>query len=169
MTNHIVLYQPRIPANTGNISRTCAGTDTVLHLIKPLGFQTTDKYLKRSGLDYWDHVEIYYHNSLDDFLESVDQDKLYLITKFANRVYSQVDFSQTFEDYYFLFGNETDGLPEDFMRKNVSKCIRIPMDDSHIRSLNLSNAAAIIVYEALRQQNFSGLELSHHYENDKLD
>lgn len=171
MTNHIVLYQPQIPANTGNIARTCAGTDSVLHLIKPLGFKTDDKHLKRAGLDYWNKLEIQTHDNLSAFLETVDNHKLYLITKFADQIYSDADLSlsKDSEDIYFMFGRETSGLPEEFMRKNEEKCIRIPMDDRHVRSLNLSNAAAIIIYEALRQQNFPLMDLTYHYENDKLD
>ncbi len=171
MTNHIVLYQPEIPANTGNIARTCAGTDTVLHLIKPLGFKTDDKHLKRAGLDYWNDLDIYTHDSLPDFLETMGDHKLFLITKFANQVYSDADLTSSVdgEDLYFMFGRETSGLPEDFMQENEEKCLRIPMDDMHVRSLNLSNTAAIIIYEALRQQNFPSMDYTHHYENDKLD
>ncbi|WP_125607003.1 tRNA (uridine(34)/cytosine(34)/5-carboxymethylaminomethyluridine(34)-2'-O)-methyltransferase TrmL [Lapidilactobacillus bayanensis] len=168
MTNHIALYQPLMPANTGNIARTCAATDTILHLIRPLGFQTDDKHLKRAGLDYWDNVEIVYHDDLADFLNSIPDDKyLYLISKFSEKVYSDVDFSDIKVDHYFLFGKETTGLPEDFMRKNTEKCLRIPMTDK-VRALNLSNTAALVIYEALRQQQFAGLELTHHYEHDKL-
>lgn len=171
MTNHIALYEPLIPANTGNIARTCAATNSVLHLIEPLGFKTDDKYLKRAGLDYWNDVEIVYHKNLTAFLEYVamKNGELYLISKFANQVYSDVDYSQLSKEYFFLFGKETTGLPEKFMRENVDKCLRIPMNDEHVRSLNLSNTAAIIVYEALRQQQFAGTETTHHYENDKID
>ncbi len=169
MTNHIALYEPLMPANTGNIARTCAGTNTKLHLIRPLGFSTDDAHMKRAGLDYWEKVDITYHDSLDDFLNSVPDDKyLYLITKFSDKIYSDQDLSDTSVDHYFLFGKETTGLPEDFMRRNPEKCLRIPMSDN-IRALNLSNSAALVIYEAVRQQHFAGLELSHHYEHDKLD
>ena len=168
MTNHIALFEPLIPANTGNISRTCAGTNTQLHLIEPLGFSTDDKQLKRAGLDYWDKVGIHYHENLDAFLEVVGDSPLYLISKFAEKVYSDVDFSDTSKDHYFLFGKETTGLPKEFMQENREKALRIPMNDEHIRSLNLSNTANILIYEALRQQDFSGLERVHTYENDKL-
>lgn len=168
MTNHIALFEPLIPANTGNISRTCAGTNTELHLIEPLGFSTDDKHLKRAGLDYWDHVGIHYHKNLDAFLMFVGDEPLYLISKFADKVYSEADFSDTSKDHFFLFGKETTGLPETFMQENREKCLRIPMNDEHIRSLNLSNTANILIYEALRQQNFAGLEQVHTYANDKL-
>ncbi|WP_261806394.1 tRNA (uridine(34)/cytosine(34)/5-carboxymethylaminomethyluridine(34)-2'-O)-methyltransferase TrmL [Lapidilactobacillus luobeiensis] len=168
MTNHIALYQPLMPANTGNIARTCAATDTVLHLIKPLGFQTDDKHLKRAGLDYWDKVRLVYHDDLAAFLATVpDLERLYLITKFSDRVYSQPDFSDIKQDHYFLFGKETTGLPEDFMREHQANCLRIPMTEN-VRALNLSNTAALVIYEALRQQNFAGLELTHRYPHDKL-
>lgn len=166
--NHIALFEPQIPANTGNIARTCAATNTHLHLIEPLGFSTDDKHLKRAGLDYWNDVEITYHSDLAAFLDYVGERPLHLISKFANRTYDEVNFADGREHFY-LFGKETTGLPESFMRENVEKCLRLPMNDAHVRSLNLSNTAAIIVYEALRQQGFPNLELSHHYENDKID
>lgn len=167
--NHIVLYQPQIPPNTGNIARTCAGTNAHLHLILPLGFSVEDKMLKRAGLDYWTELKLTYHENLAAFLEYAKDGELHLVTKFAHYTYSDVDYSDTNKEHYFIFGNETSGLPEEFMRENEEKCIRIPMDDTHIRSLNLSNAASILIYEALRQQNFVNLELMHHYEEDKLD
>lgn len=167
--NHIVLYQPQIPPNTGNIARTCAGTNTHLHLILPLGFSVEDKMLKRAGLDYWNELNLTYHESLADFLNYAKDGEMYLVTKFAHHTYSDVNYTNINKDYYFIFGNETSGLPEEFMRENEEKCIRIPMDDTHIRSLNLSNAASILIYEALRQQKFVNLELMHHYAADKLD
>ncbi|WP_407371622.1 tRNA (uridine(34)/cytosine(34)/5-carboxymethylaminomethyluridine(34)-2'-O)-methyltransferase TrmL [Carnobacterium sp.] len=169
MTNHIALFEPQIPANTGNIARTCAATNTHLHLIEPLGFQTDDKHLKRAGLDYWNEVHITYHKNLEAFMEVAQNGQLHLITKFGNRVYSDVDYEATEGDHYFLFGKETTGLPEEFMREHEEDCLRIPMNDEHVRSLNLSNTAAILIYEALRQQGFKGMELAHHYDNDKLD
>ena len=169
VANHIVLFEPLMPANTGNIARTCAATNTHLHLIEPLGFLTDDKHLKRAGLDYWDKVLISYHPNLPAFLKSMPKDaKLYLVSKFAPKTYTQIDYSNQNEEHYFLFGKETTGLPEDFMRQNEEKCIRIPQNDEHVRSLNLSNTAAIIIYEALRQQDFKGLELTHTYAKDKL-
>lgn len=168
MTNHIVLYKPQIPPNTGNIARTCAGTNTQLHLIEPLGFETTDKYLKRAGLDYWHELNITSHRNLRSFLNSIDTTNLYLVSKFARHAYSDIDYTDTDKDYYFIFGKETTGLPEKFMHDYEEQCIRIPMDDTHVRSFNLSNTANIVLFEALRQQNFVGLEKVHTYENDKL-
>ncbi|UJF15201.1 tRNA (uridine(34)/cytosine(34)/5-carboxymethylaminomethyluridine(34)-2'-O)-methyltransferase TrmL [Jeotgalibaca sp. MA1X17-3] len=167
MTNHIVLFEPQIPANTGNIARTCAATNSPLHLIEPLGFLTDDKHLRRAGLDYWNEVDIKKHESLPAFLEYLGTRKLYLITKFAEKVYSDVDYTKE-EDVFFMFGKETTGLPEEFMKEHEEDCLRIPMNDEHVRSLNLSNTACMIVYEALRQQSFPSLEKSHRYETDKL-
>ncbi|WP_409291618.1 tRNA (uridine(34)/cytosine(34)/5-carboxymethylaminomethyluridine(34)-2'-O)-methyltransferase TrmL [Peribacillus sp. SCS-37] len=156
MAIHIVLYQPQIPSNTGNIARTCAATGTVLHLIHPLGFSTDDKMLKRAGLDYWEHVEIHYHDSLEDFLETHARGNLFFITKFGEKTFTSFDYSQPEEEYYFVFGRETTGLPKDLIEENMERCLRIPMTDK-VRSLNLSNTAAILVYEALRQQGFAHL------------
>ncbi|MCT4395666.1 tRNA (cytidine(34)-2'-O)-methyltransferase [Periweissella beninensis] len=169
MRNHIVLFEPLMPANTGNIARTAAGTETVLHLIEPLGFSTDDKMMKRAGLDYWDKVEIIYHKNLVAFMESLgEKDRLYLVSKFAEKSYHEIDYTDKDLDYYFLFGKETTGLPEPFMRANPEKAIRIPQNDQNIRSLNLANSAAIVIYEALRQQSFPNLETTHLYEDDKL-
>lgn len=165
--NHIVLFQPQIPQNTGNIARTCAATNSPLHIIRPMGFPIDDKKMKRAGLDYWDKLEIYYYDHLDEFMAKLPVTaKLHLVTKFAERTYSDENFSQ--DTHYFLFGREDTGLPEEFMRENPEKAIRIPMNDEHVRSLNVSNTVCMIVYEALRQQNFTGLELSHTYDRDKL-
>jgi tRNA (cytidine/uridine-2'-O-)-methyltransferase len=169
MTNHIVLFEPLMPANTGNIARTCAGTDTVLDLIEPLGFSIDDKHLKRAGLDYWNKVQINYHENLPAFLKTVkNPQNLFLVSKFANQDYTDPDYSDASQDYYLLFGKETTGLPEPFMRQNPEKAIRIPQDDAHIRALNLSNTCAIVIYEVLRQQGFNHLERTHKYEHDKL-
>jgi len=153
---HVVLFQPQIPANTGNIARTCAGTDTVLHLIRPLGFSTDDKMLKRAGLDYWQYVQIKYHDSLEDFYENTKGGEYFYITKFGKKTYSSFDYSRVDKDYYFVFGRETTGLPPEVIEKNIDTCLRLPMNEN-IRSLNLSNTAAILIYEALRQQEFAHL------------
>lgn len=157
MALHVVLYQPQIPANTGNIARTCAGTDTVLHLIRPLGFSTDDKALKRAGLDYWEFVKVVYHDSLEEFYEKNEGGEFFYLTKFGEKPHSTFDYSNPSKDYYFIFGRETTGLPKDVIEKNKDRSLRIPMNDN-IRSLNLSNTAAILIYEALRQQNFAHLK-----------
>nr|WP_144928200.1 tRNA (uridine(34)/cytosine(34)/5-carboxymethylaminomethyluridine(34)-2'-O)-methyltransferase TrmL [Paenibacillus bovis] len=154
--NHIVLYQPEIPANTGNIARTCAATDTHLHLIRPLGFSTDDKMLKRAGLDYWQYVNITYHDSLDDFFLAYPKGEFFYLTKFGTQSHTTFDYSHLEKDYFFMFGRETTGLPKDLIAENKDRCLRIPMNEN-VRSLNLSNTAAILVYEALRQQNYPGL------------
>ncbi len=164
--NHVVLFQPQIPQNTGNIARTCAATNTPLHIIKPMGFPIDDRKMKRAGLDYWDKLDVRLYENLNDFMGKCNG-KLHLVSKFAEHVYSDVDYNDN-EEHYFLFGREDKGLPEDFMRLHPEKAIRIPMNDEHVRSLNLSNTVCMIVYDALRQQSFKGLELSHIYENDKL-
>lgn len=156
MPNHIVLYQPEIPANTGNIARTCAATDTFLHLIRPLGFSTDDKMLKRAGLDYWEFVHITYYDSIDEFFEKNKNGEFYYLTKFGNKPHTANDYSDPSKNYYFIFGRETTGLPQQLLDANKERCLRIPMND-HVRSLNLSNTAAILVYEALRQQTYPTL------------
>ncbi|MBS4171697.1 tRNA (uridine(34)/cytosine(34)/5-carboxymethylaminomethyluridine(34)-2'-O)-methyltransferase TrmL [Bacillus sp. FJAT-49736] len=157
MAIHVVLYQPEIPANTGNIARTCAATDTKLHLIRPLGFSTDDKMLKRAGLDYWHSVNITYYDSLDEFFSKNQNGEFYYIETFGEKPHSSFDFSDVTKDHYFMFGKETTGLPKDLLEKNKDHFLRIPMNDN-VRSLNLSNTAAILVYEALRQQGYPGLK-----------
>jgi tRNA (cytidine/uridine-2'-O-)-methyltransferase len=155
---HVVLYQPQIPANTGNIARTCAGTDTSLHLIRPLGFSTDDKQLKRAGLDYWENVKIHYYDSLEEFYEKNAGGEFYYLTKFGEQPHTTFDYSDQDSEIYFMFGRETTGLPKDLIHENLDRCLRIPMTDK-VRSLNLSNTAAILIYEALRQQNYRDLDL----------
>lgn len=153
MKINIVLHEPEIPQNTGNIARTCAATGASLHLIRPMGFEVDDKKLKRAGLDYWYALDIHYYDGLEDFFEKhPDADFICFSTK-APRAYSEVEYP---DDCYLFFGKETKGLPEDFLLKNYHRCVRIPMRDG-LRSLNLSNSAAIAVYEALRQHGFDGL------------
>lgn len=156
MANHVVLYQPEIPSNTGNIARTCAATDTSLHLIRPLGFSTDDKMLKRAGLDYWEFVNIIYYDSLDEFFEKNQGGEFFYLTKFGEKPHTTFDYSDVNKDHYFIFGRETTGLPKDVVENNKDRALRIPMNDN-VRSLNLSNTAAILVYEALRQQNYPNL------------
>lgn len=134
-----------------------------------MGFEISDKTVKRAGLDYWDHVDLVMHKSLPDFLATLKPtDQLYLVSKFANQDYTDPNYADESGDHYFLFGKETTGLPEVFMRQNPEKAIRIPQNDDHIRSLNLSNTVAIVLYEALRQQDFAHLDKIHTYEQDKL-
>ena len=150
---HIVLYQPEIHANTGNISRTCAITGAHLHLIRPFGFSLDDKHLRRAGLDYWHMVEVFDYENLDDFFAKNDVRQLWCLSTKAPRSYVEADYQD--EDYLF-FGKETKGLPEDFLEDHRENCVRIPMRPD-ARSLNLSNAVAITVFEALRQLDFPGL------------
>ncbi|GGI40649.1 tRNA (uridine(34)/cytosine(34)/5-carboxymethylaminomethyluridine(34)-2'-O)-methyltransferase TrmL [Mammaliicoccus stepanovicii] len=156
MTNHVVLYQPEIPANTGNIARSCAATDTTLHLIRPLGFSTDDKMLRRAGLDYWKFVNIVYYDSIEEFFEKTEGGYYYLLTKFGKVPHTEFDYSNLNDDHYFIFGRETTGLPDWVKEKYKETALRIPMNEN-VRSLNLSNTAAILIYEALRQQNYPNL------------
>ena len=165
MKINIVMVEPEIPQNTGNVARTCAATGAKLHLVKPLGFQINDKYLKRAGLDYWDKLEIEEHDSLNTFLEKYNSevDKMFLVSTKSKHTYSEIEYNK-YDEVFFLFGKETKGLPEDLLKKYINKAIRIPMKQG-LRSLNLSNSVAIVVYEALRQNNFNDLQqISHYFE-----
>ncbi|QOR67210.1 tRNA (uridine(34)/cytosine(34)/5-carboxymethylaminomethyluridine(34)-2'-O)-methyltransferase TrmL [Cytobacillus suaedae] len=155
---HVVLYQPENPSNTGNIVRTCAGTNANLHLIRPLGFSTEDKMLKRAGLDYWEHVDLQYYDSIDEFYEKNKNGEFLYITEFGEKQHSSFDYSDLSKNYFFIFGSETTGLPKEMIEQNRDRCLRLPMTDK-TTSLNLSNTAAILIYEALRQQNYHGLTL----------
>ena len=152
MNLNIVLVEPQIPQNTGNISRTCAVTGARLHLVRPLGFEVTDKNLKRAGLDYWNKLDITYYDGLEDFFSKNSGNFFYFTTKGKN-TYSSVSFP---DNCYLVFGREDAGLPEELLVKNPESCLRIPMRP-RLRSLNLSNSVAIAVYEALRQWDFPGL------------
>ena len=156
MALHIVLHEPEIPANTGNIARTCAGTNTALHLIHPLGFSTDDRMLKRAGCDYWPNVNINHYDSVEDLFAKYPEGEFFFIETIGTKHYHEFDYSNMKKDYFFVFGKETKGLPESLTEANKERCFRIPQTDK-IRSLNLSNTAAIVVYEALRQQQFSNL------------
>ena len=159
---NVILYQPKIPQNTGNIARTCAAVGAKLHLIRPLGFSVRDKHLKRAGLDYWHMVDIAYYDSMDDFFQANTQKKFSFITKKATKAYDKIDFSG---EVFLIFGKETSGLPEELLKKNKARCYRIPMK-SGPRSLNLSNAVAIVVYEACRQKGFESLRLDGSHDFD---
>lgn len=152
-TLNIVLVEPEIPQNTGNIARTCAATGAALHLVKPLGFSVDDKYLKRAGLDYWDKLDIFYYDSFEELREKYKNRNFYYATTKAPRIYTDFTYPQ---DSFFVFGKETAGLPEDLLYANEEWCIRIPMKNN-IRSLNLANSVCIVLYEALRQNSFLDL------------
>ena len=151
---NIVLVEPEIPQNTGNIARTCAATGAGLHIIKPMGFEIDDKKLKRAGLDYWHLLGVKYYDGLDDFFRSHPGARCYFASTKSVNTYCDVEYH---DGDYIFFGKETKGLPEDLLYKNKESCIRIPMIDE-ARSLNLSNAVAIVIYEALRQTDFGGLK-----------
>ena len=151
---NVVLVEPEIPQNTGNIARTCAATGTRLHLIRPLGFSLDDRYLKRAGLDYWKLLSLSVYDSLDDFISQNPNAVCHYASKKAARAYHQVTYGA---DDYLVFGRESRGLDEALLRRQYERCIRIPMVDG-ARSLNLSNSVAIVLYEALRQQGFPGLQ-----------
>lgn len=155
---HIVLVNPEIPQNTGNIARTCAATGAKLHLIEPLGFELSDKYLKRAGLDYWHMMTYEVHHSWADFRAAYSDAALHYATTKAPRDYSAVRYGP---DDFLVFGRETKGLDEALLAQNYDRCVRIPMV-SDARSLNLSNSVAILLYEALRQQSFPGLSSEGH-------
>lgn len=155
MAIHIVLVEPEIPPNTGNIARSCAATNSVLHLVEPLGFSIDDKSLKRAGLDYWPFVKLEVHKSLRDFLTLYSGRNMYLATTKGDRVYTEVHYQ---DEDMILFGKETAGLPRDFIEANQQNAVRIPMsEDTRLRSFNLSNSANIILFEALRQLGFPNL------------
>jgi len=152
---NIVLHQPEIPANTGNIGRTCVATGTGLHLIEPLGFRLSEKEIKRAGMDYWEQLKLARYINFEDFKEKNPGVKIWMASTKAKYVYSDVAFG---EDDYVMFGKESAGIPEEILVDYEESCIRIPML-SAIRSLNLSNSVSIVLYEALRQNNFSGMQM----------
>ncbi len=165
MKINIVMVEPEIPQNTGNIARTCAAIGAKLHLVYPLGFDITEKQVKRAGLDYWDKLEIEEHTSFKDFLEKYkpEQTNMFFVTTKGQHAYSDVEYSKL-DEVFVLFGKETKGLPEDVLKKYLEKTIRIPMREN-IRSLNLSNSVAIVAYEIFRQVDFKELEKISKYFN----
>ena len=152
---NIVLLEPEIPANTGNIGRTCVATGTKLHLIEPLGFRLNEKAIKRAGMDYWNQLEVYRYDDYNDFLEKNPNAVIYMATTKAKKIYTEVKYE---EDCYIMFGKESAGIPEEILLNNQEHCVRIPMIGD-IRSLNLSNSVSILLYEALRQNNFDNMNL----------
>jgi len=153
---NLVFYQPEIPQNTGNIMRTCAATDTILHLIEPLGFSLSEKEVKRSGANYVKQTEYYVYKNWEEFLEKNDGEIFYL-SRYGMKCVSEIDVSDTSKNYYFVVGSESSGIAKEILKDNLDKCMRLPMNDK-VMALNVSNVAAIIIYEALRQQNYRELE-----------
>lgn len=165
MSLNIVLIEPEIPQNTGNIARTCAAIGAKLHLVHPLGFDISEKAVKRAGLDYWDKLEIIEYKNIEEFKEFAKDKNIYLLSTKAKRVYTDVKYE---DDSYLVFGPETRGIPEDYILDNFDKAVRIPMRNN-IRSLNLSNSVAIVAYEAERQLNYTGLQEKSRYFDNFLD
>ena len=154
--NNIVLYEPEIPQNTGNIMRTCAGTDTVLHLIEPLGFKMDEKHLVRAAVNYVPNVDFIIYKNWEDFLEKNPNGKKYFLTRYGQKTPHELKLSDKNETYYFIIGKESTGVPKEILRNYIEDCIRIPTNDK-IRSLNISNVAAVCIFEALRQQDYNDL------------
>ena len=152
---NIVLYEPEIPGNTGNIMRTCVATNTKLHLIEPLGFKINDKTIKRSGVNYIDKLDYTIYEDFNDFINKNKGD-YYFFTRYGKRPHTEFDFSDNTKNIYLIFGKESTGIPKEILREHLDKCIRIPTS-ANVRALNLSNCAAIAVYEVLRQQNYNDL------------
>ena len=154
--NNIVLFEPEIPGNTGNIMRTCVATNTVLHLIEPLGFVLDDAHLKRSGVNYIDKLEYHVYKNFDDFL-SKNKGEYYFFTRYGHKPHTSFDYkNEDNKNLYFIFGKESTGIPKELLKGYLDRCMRIPMTDN-VRALNLSNCAAIVIYEVLRQQNYNDL------------
>lgn len=151
---NVVLFEPEIPANTGNIGRTCVAANTRLHLIKPLGFRLDEKSLKRAGMDYWKDLDVTTYINFEDFLQKNPGAKIYMASTKAEKIYTEVCYEP---DCYLMFGKESAGIPEEILVEHRQNCIRIPMEEK-IRSLNLSNSVAIVLYEALRQQGFGQMQ-----------
>ena len=152
---NIVLFEPEIPGNTGNIMRTCVATNTKLHLIKPLGFKIDDAHLKRSGVNYIDKLEYYVYENWEDF-KSKNKGVYYYFTRYGHKPHTSFDYSHSEENLYFIFGKESTGIPKEILKQDLDHCMRIPMTDK-VRALNVSNAVAIVIYEALRQQDYNDL------------
>lgn len=152
---HIILHQPEIPANTGNIGRTCVATDASLHLIEPLGFRLNEKEIRRAGMDYWNDLDVRRYVNWEDFLEKNPDAKIYMATTKGKRLYTEIDYEP---GCYLMFGKESAGIPEEILARRPSECMRIPMV-GETRSLNLSNSVAIVLYEALRQNQFANMKM----------
>ena len=155
---NIVLYEPEIPENTGNIMRTCVATNSHLHLIKPLGFSLEDKYIKRCGVNYIDKCVYTVYENIEDFFNK-NEGEYYFLTRYGHKPHTSFDYSDNTKNYYFFFGKESTGIPPHILKPYIDRCMRIPMT-SNVRALNVSNSVAIMVYEALRQQNYNDLLLN---------
>lgn len=166
--NNIVLYQPEIPQNTGNIMRTCVATNTKLHLIKPLGFKVDDASLKRSGVNYIDKLDWEVYENWEDFKEK-NKGTYYYFTRYGHKPHTSFDYNKKDENLYFIFGKESTGIPKEILKEDLEHCMRIPMTDN-VRALNVSNSVAIVIYEALRQQDYNDLLMEEpHKGNDFLE
>lgn len=152
---NVVLFEPEIPGNTGNIMRTCVATNTHLHLIKPLGFSLEDKYIKRSGVNYIDNCHYTVYENIEEFFAK-NPGEYYFLTRYGHKPHSDFDYYDSNKNIYFIFGKESTGIPKEILKPHIDRCIRLPMTDK-VRALNLSNTVAIMVYEALRQQNYNDL------------
>ena len=161
---NVVLFEPEIPGNTGNIMRTCVATNTTLHLIKPLGFSLDEKYIKRSGVNYIDKCKYFVYENIEDFF-SKNKGTFYYLTRYGHKPHSSFDYSNTKENIYFIFGKESTGIPKKLLKDNLEHCMRMPMTDN-VRALNLSNTVAIMIYEALRQQNYRDLLFDEPHKGD---
>ncbi len=165
---NIVLFEPEIHVNTGNIMRTCVATDTKLHLIKPFGFSLDDKYIKRSGVNYIENCDYTLYENIAEFFKK-NQGIFYFLTRYGHKPHDSFDYSNNLENIYFIFGKESTGIPKEILKNHLDNCMRIPMT-KNVRSLNLSNTVAIVLYEALRQQNFNDLLFDEpHKGNDFLE
>ena len=162
---NIVLFEPEIPQNTGNIMRTCAGTDTKLHLIKPLGFSLSDRYMKRSGVNYIDNCDYQVYDNWADFVSQNDGE-YYFLTRYGTKPYTSFDYSDTTKNIYLIFGKESTGIPKVILKEYLDRCMRIPINQN-IRALNLSNCVSIMLFEVLRQQNYPNLLMSDPFKGEK--
>ena len=163
---NVVLFEPLIPGNTGNIMRTCVATNTKLHLIKPLGFSLEEKYIRRSGVNYIDYCDYTVYENVDDFF-SKNKGTYYFLTRYGKKPHTSFDYSNVNENIYFIFGKETTGIPPKILKPYLDNCMRMPMTDK-VRALNLSNTVAIMVYEALRQQNYKDLLFTEPHKSENF-
>ena len=162
---NVVLYEPEIPQNTGNIMRTCAGTNTKLHLIKPFGFVLSDRYLKRSGVNYVENCDYYVYDNWDDFI-SKNKGEYYFLTRYGTKPHTSFDYSDKNKNTYLIFGKESTGIPKEILSKNLDRCMRIPINEK-IRALNVSNSVAIMLFEVLRQQDYPDLLKADPFKGEK--